>query len=85
VRYGPTDFSIGMHGFRLSSNSFLFIVKAHGCAMFTVFNPEVPKLKIGSPLWKLIFDYSTFQNIFLLFKSIGYDVFFLLIHFVTFS
>jgi len=39
---------------------------------------------IAGPLWKLVDDFSNFQNIFLLLKDVGYDFFFLLVHFVTF-
>jgi len=45
--------------------------------------PKESKIKVESPIWKLIFNCNNFQNIFLLFKNVGHDFFRLLIH-VTF-
>jgi len=47
----------------------------------SVINSQVPS-KISFPLWKLINDCSYFQKIYLLLKNVGYDFFFLLVHFV---
>jgi hypothetical protein len=38
-------------------------------------NPQVHKLETGTPLWKLIVDYSNSQNIFLLLKNTEHDFF----------
>jgi len=54
------------------------------CWNFFDFNPQVPKLKIGSLLWKLIVVYRNFLDVFLSFKNLGYDLVFLIIQFVTF-
>jgi len=58
----------------------VYLVPATGLLV----NPLNAQVKIESLLWKLIVDYSNFQNMVQLFKSEGCDFFFLLVRFGTF-